>query len=206
MLVEVKYDKHVGTHTLYVVKGRGPSLLGRECLKEIQLDWASIRSVSCSQSACISLIQSYADVFQEGLGTMTHIRAHLTLKEGTSPRFCRPHAVPFALKDTVGRELDQLEEIGTLRKVECSEWAAPIMPVPKKDGCICLCGDYKVIINLSLLVDQYPLPNPTNLMASLAGSRSSRNLIRHLHTIRCYLMTSDQNLSLSTHTKAYTSI
>ncbi len=42
--------------------------------------------------------------------------------------------MPFALKDVVGQELDRLEEQGALKKVEFSEWAAPIVTVPKKEG------------------------------------------------------------------------
>lgn len=45
---------------------------------------------------------------------MTHIKAHLTLKPNTSPRFCRPRTVPFALREKVGKELDKLEEMGVL--------------------------------------------------------------------------------------------
>ena len=43
--------------------------------------------------------------------------------------------------------------------------------MPKRDGCIRLCGDYKVTINSSLEVDQYLLPKPDDLFASLAGGK-----------------------------------
>ena len=41
--------------------------------------------------------------------------------------------------------------------------------VPKKDGHIRLCGDYKVTINPLLTIDSHPLPKPQELFASLAG-------------------------------------
>ena len=65
-------------------------------------------------------------------------------------------------------ELDRLESSGILEKVSYSEWAAPIVVVPK-DGKIRLCGDYKVTVNSALEVDQYPLPPPDGLFATLAG-------------------------------------
>ena len=42
--------------------------------------------------------------------------------------------------------------------------------VPKNNGSIRLCGDYKTTINPALLIDQYPLPKPADLFATLAGT------------------------------------
>ena len=44
-----------------------------------------------------------------------------------------------------------------------SDWATPIVPVPKKDGTFRICGDYK------FEVGQYPLPKPEDIFATLAG-------------------------------------
>ena len=47
---------------------------------------------------------------------MKSFKARLDLKEGIKPKFCRPRTVPFAIKETVGKELDQLEEAGIVIK------------------------------------------------------------------------------------------
>ena len=171
--VKVSYNKYSGTHVLTVVKGTGPSLLGRDWLSCIKLDWAAIRRVESrgqgDSEAVDQLLCQYAEVFAKTPGTMKHIRAHLTLREGAIPRVRPPRSVPYAIRDMVGRELDRLEEAGVLRKVSHAMWAAPLVPVPKKDGTLRLCGDYKVTINPELLVDQYPLPKPVDLMACLTG-------------------------------------
>ena len=174
MNVEVRYGAYIGKHTLQVVEGDGPPLLGRDWLKDIHLDWAIIRTLSIPTSATPpsveKLLGKYPAVFQPGLGTMKQ-HVHLSLREGSSPRFCCPRPVPFAIKEAVGKELDRLEAAGILQKVDHSDWAAPIVPVPKKVGTIRVCGDYKVSVNPMLQVDQYPLPNPNELMASLAKGK-----------------------------------
>ena len=53
-----------------------------------------------------------------------------------------------------------MEKAGITRKVTYSEWASPIVLVPKKDGSLHICGDYKVSI-CNMEVDQHLLPNPT---------------------------------------------
>ena len=175
--VEVKYRDYVGTHSLFVVEGKGSNLLGRDWLTAIRLDWASIKAVALGRPAAMEgLISEYAEVFTPGTGTMRHVTAQLCLKEGAQPRFFRPRSVPYSLKERVGKELDRLEEAGVLRKTSHADWAAPIVPVVKKDGSIRICGDYKVTINPSLCIDQYPLPKPSDLMSCLTGGQKFSKL------------------------------
>jgi len=47
----------------------------------------------------------------------------------------------------VGSELDRLEVVGIVEIVYHSEWAAPIVAMPKREGKFRICGDYKVTIN-----------------------------------------------------------
>ena len=82
--------------------------------------------------------------------------------------------VPYPLH--LEQELKRLEEKGILKKVSHSDWAAPIVPVPKKDGKVRVCGDYKVTVNQSLDVDQYPLPKSDNLFATLANGKTFSKL------------------------------
>ena len=55
--------------------------------------------------------------------------------------------------------------------MEFSRWATPIVPVPKKDGTLCICGDFKVTVNPALEVDQQPIPKPEDIFSSLAGGQ-----------------------------------
>ena len=111
LTVEVRYGTYVGTHQLYVVKGSGPTLLGRDWLRDIRLDWSSIRTLTAHNCLLTlnQLTEKYAEVFQPELGTFKKFQAHLQLKDGARPIFLRPHSVPFALKESVERELERLE-------------------------------------------------------------------------------------------------
>ncbi len=66
------------------------------------------------------------------------------------------------------------EEAGIIQKVSHCDWATPVVAVPKRDGSYRICGDYKVAVNAALEVDQYPLPNPSDLFASLSGGKKRR--------------------------------
>ena len=46
-----------------------------------------------------------------------------------------------------------------------------MVPVPKTEGTIRLCSDYKVTINPQFEIDQYPLPKPDNIFATLAEGK-----------------------------------
>ncbi|XP_061745073.1 uncharacterized protein K02A2.6-like [Nerophis ophidion] len=75
----------------------------------------------------------------------------------------------------VGDELDALVKSGVLEPVTVSEWATPIVPVPKKTGGIRICGDFKVTLNPVLSAEQYPLPRIDDLFAGLSkGQKFSK--------------------------------
>ena len=173
--VHVECNGQTSPLVLVVVAGDGPSLFGRNWLKYIRLDWSRIATVRARSHGLQTLLQTHESLFKEELGTVQPQKATLHVKTDATPKFFKPRPVPFAIKDAIGQELDRLEKQGTIRKVDSSDWAAPIVAVPKKDGRFRLCGDYKVTINQALIVDQYPLPKPEDLFATLAnGTRFSK--------------------------------
>ena len=174
--VEVQYQKQSPKQlSIVVVKGNGPSLLGRNWLEDIRLDWQHIASVVAAQKPFAkldTLLEKYTEVFSEALGTIKPFQAKLFLKEGAKPKFCRSRPVPYAMKVAVEQELDRLENVGVLEKVDFSDWATPVVVVPKKDGRVRLCWDYKVIVNTAIDIDQHPLPPSEELFATLDGGKT----------------------------------
>ena len=142
MKVKVDYGETSRLLSLYVIEGQGPSLMGKEWLNEIKLDWQKL-NVAVSDTSVDSvvptnnverLLQKCKAVFEEGLGVMNTFEAKLQVKEGAKPKFCKARPVPFALKEAIERELDRLEADGVLEKVTYSKWEAPVVPVPKSES------------------------------------------------------------------------
>ena len=102
--------------------------------------------------------------------------SHSRLRYAFAPTPIHSFSVPFAIKAAIEAELDELEASGAIEPVMHSDWAAPIVPVPKKNGKFRICGDYKVAINQELDVEQYPLPKPEYLFATLAGGKKFSKL------------------------------
>ena len=99
----------------------------------------------------------------------TTLKATLTLREDTQPKYYKVTKLPFALKPVVGAELDRLEKQQVLEKVSYSDWATPLMVVRKPGGKVKLCGDFKVTLNPALKNDVYPFPLPEELFQKLNG-------------------------------------
>ena len=62
-----------------------------------------------------------------------------------------------------------MEEEGILEPVEKSEWATPLVIVPKSNGKIRVCGDFKMTINQCIEMKSYPMPTTEDIFARLAG-------------------------------------
>ena len=172
-IVQVEYGNQKAKLLLIVAKGNGASLFGRNWLESIQIDWGSIKQVSYQLDQVLS---EHQGVVQEGLGTLEDIQISLTVKPGSKAKFFQPRPVLYALKGVIKRELECLEQQGIIEPVKYSDWAAPVVPVPKADGSIRLCGNYKVTNNPKILVNQFPVPTPEDLFSTLAGGKAFTKL------------------------------
>lgn len=165
---------------LIVVEGDGIPLLGRQWLKSVHLPWKEIFSPSVNKVDAADqvnvLLDEFTDLFENATGMIKDAAAKLEIRDDTNPVFCKSRTVPFAMKKKILEELDRLEEDGIIRKVQTSDWAAPLVPVVKPTGKLRLCGDYKVTVNKVINLDTYPLPLVDEIFASLSGGVSFTKL------------------------------
>ena len=67
------------------------------------------------------------------------------------------------------KKVDELQDKGFIRS-SSSPWGAPVLFVPKKDGSVRMCIDYRALNNLTIK-NRYPLPRIDDLFDQLSGAR-----------------------------------
>ena len=155
---------------VHVVEGDGPNLMGRDWLSLLEVN---LGEVNLLKNDCLlqTVLDKHCSVFNDELGCMKDMKVKLLIDSAAKPKFFKPRSVPFTLRDKVETELQRLESLGIISPVKFSKWAAPIVPVVKKNGTVCICGDYKVTANRATLTESYPLPLVDELMTDLAGGK-----------------------------------
>ena len=92
------------------------------------------------------------------------IHSHIMLKENMKQIFKKSCSVPYALQPALDEELNQMQKDGIIA-TDNSEWATTMVIVPKGNGKIRVCGDFKVTINQCVEIKLYPLPMIEDIFA-----------------------------------------
>ncbi|MEE4247203.1 MAG: reverse transcriptase domain-containing protein, partial [Kangiellaceae bacterium] len=168
--VQVSKDANLEAQPLllHVVEGNGPPLLGRDWIAALDIKFQILAMQMPDVNHVTSEFKLLFDVSEKG--KMKGFKAVLKAKGDATPVFQKARPVPFALKDRVREELENLENQGIIQKVSHSDWASPIVPVVKSSGKIRICGDYKQV-NKAIYTDPYPLPLIDDILANLAGCK-----------------------------------
>ena len=176
--VAVQYgDQHVRDLPLVVVERDGPSLLGRNWLLRIRLDWPKVCSVL--QNNVEDIVGKYPEMFRCSLGEYKGSPVKLFIDETAKPLFFKARPVPYAIKGKVQEAIEKNVQLGIWQPVDYSDWAAPLVPIVKNDGSVRLCGDYKITINQVCRVDPYPLPRIEDIFAELRGGKKFSKIDLH---------------------------
>lgn len=143
-----------------------PTLFGRNWMKEMQLDWRRVGSHRAEKTKLtedvhllngkpvpiddliMDLKKKYSPMFEQGPEEIKGSSVNIVLKENARPVFCKTRNVPFSLRKSVEKlEKLQIHLDGIIYPVAQSEWATPIVVVPKPNNEVRLCGDFKVTTN-----------------------------------------------------------
>ena len=206
LTVKVRYQDQEQELPLVVVAGDGPSLLRRDWLAKLRLEWKHIFNMH-AQETLQDVLERHDAVFKPELGKIKGVEAKLYINPEAQPRFYKPRSVPYALRQKVAEELDRLEEAGVIVPTQHSDWAAPIVPVVKTNGSVRICGDYKLTANTATKTESYPLPRIEDLFTSLArGKIFSKLDLSHAYLQLPLAEESQPLLTINTHKGLYRSL
>jgi hypothetical protein len=125
------------------------------------------------ENQVIEILRNYKDVFawtyENKKGIPPHNCEHkIELKPNTKPiKQSRYQMNPnYAAK--VKEEIDKLLKAGFIYPVDRAEWLSPIVIVPKKNGKLRVCVDYRKLNGLTKF-DPFPLPFTEEILETVAG-------------------------------------
>jgi hypothetical protein len=121
------------------------------------------------------LLKKYESLFDGTLGQWKGEDYDIELKEGATPYHARPFPIPRIHEQTLRHEVDRLCEIGVLKKVNRSEWAAPTFIIPKKDGTVRFISDFRQL-NKRIKRKPFPIPKIQDLLLKLEGFQYATSL------------------------------
>ncbi|XP_018365759.1 PREDICTED: uncharacterized protein K02A2.6-like, partial [Trachymyrmex cornetzi] len=166
--VKIKYKEKIVNACLIVVRKGSRVLMGRDLMKLLKIEIASLYSLE-ENISLEGLLQEYKDLFKDELGKYKFEKVNLKLAREANPIFVKPRPIPLAFKEKVSEQLKELEKKGIIELTDNSEWGTPLVPIIKKDGSIRICADYKVTVNKYIEDVKHPLPRIEELFAALSG-------------------------------------
>jgi Retroviral aspartyl protease len=135
--VNVKFENQKYKLSIVVIKSDRPLLLiGRNWLDILFPSWREAFKINVINSSCKEFLEKvkkkYKNVFKTNISEpINKIKVDIKLNESARPIVYKPYNVPFSLKEKVEKELDRLESENIIEKIKASEWASPIVVVPK---------------------------------------------------------------------------
>ena len=127
------------TEDIYVVKGLKEPLLGRPAIEKLNL----VTRINNIQSQCSEeqIRKKYPQLFH-GLGELKG-EYEIQLKPHAQPfAITSPRRIPLPMKSKVKAEIERMEKLGVIRRVEQpTDWCAGMVTVPKPNGKVRICVD-----------------------------------------------------------------
>ena len=116
------------------------------------------------------LLLTNADVFADDDNPGRTDMVKHRLNTGNSPPIRQPvRRIPAHKREEARHLLQDMLAKGVIQP-SCSPWASPIVLVPKKDGSVRFCIDYRKV-KAATRRDAYPLPRIDDTLDTLAGAK-----------------------------------
>ncbi|KAL1446405.1 hypothetical protein WDU94_012412 [Cyamophila willieti] len=157
VLIQVQYKDQTMMGELHIVPDGHDPLLGRQWIRGLNIELGKIEPHIENRCPMPPLHQRFPKVFEEKIGCVPNFQVSLQLRKDAKPVFTKERPVPYALHEKVEKELDQLEAQGIITPVAASDWGSPLVCIPKPDGGVRICVDYKCGVNERLVQANHPI-------------------------------------------------
>ncbi len=114
------------------------------------------------------LVGQYSDVFSPRPGRTNVLQHDVRTPPGIIVGQ-RPYRIPEARQHTIEEEVQEMLKLGVIEPSR-SPWASPIVMVPKPDGTLRFCNDFRRLNQVSEF-DGYPMPRVDELLDRLGRAR-----------------------------------
>ncbi|KAL0199491.1 hypothetical protein M9458_008031, partial [Cirrhinus mrigala] len=114
------------------------------------------------------LVGQFSDVFSPLPGQTNVITHEIRTPPGVIIRQ-RPYRVPEARRQAIEEEIQQMLKLGVIEPSR-SPWSSPVVMVPKPDGTLRFCNDFRRLNEVSEF-DGYPMPRVDELLDRLGRAR-----------------------------------
>ncbi|KAL1282690.1 hypothetical protein QQF64_001493 [Cirrhinus molitorella] len=114
------------------------------------------------------LVGQFSDVFSPWPGQTNVIQHDIQTPAGVIVRQ-RPYRIPEARRQAVEEEVQDMLKLGVIEPSR-SPWSSPVVMVPKPDGTLRFCNDFRRLNEISEF-DGYPMPRVDELLDRLGRAR-----------------------------------
>jgi hypothetical protein len=180
----------VGVISLYVVRNLSnhQCILGWDMLSkhgfdlnETNLQWGEatfkLGSYRTNQVANIqresNQLQAVLDKYKRIFGEPNQLKPAkvpaMTIETVGDPIYQRAYRTPLTKREAIDTEIDKMLELGIIRE-SSSPWGSPVLLVPKKDGELRFCVDYRKVNEITTK-NRYPLPFVQDIFDQLGGAK-----------------------------------
>ena len=184
VLAESKHKFTVAT--IYVTSEDGGCLLSSETAQELGLvslhlnqmnknttnaEQQTQSKTNVNDQSLQRMLDNHAPVFS-GLGKLKNKQVELAIDETVTPVAQPQRRIPFHLRQKVKNELEKLEHDDIIEKIPDNtptEWASPVVIVPKQNNNIRLCVDMRVA-NTAIKRTRHPIPTLESVSMELNGA------------------------------------
>ena len=154
---------------MYVIKGSAGNLLSFNTARELELISIQVNEINTPGNVPQFVQQDFNCLF----GDVKKVKGKiikLHVDETVTPKQQPHRRIPFHVRKDVERELERLEKLDIIEKVDGpTPWVSPIVVVPKKSGEVRICVDMREA-NKAIQREKHVMPTIDDLISDLNGA------------------------------------